>query len=83
MCKFIFYATNNVLNENIIIFYFVIIIMSQKDQNARKKYKKKIIRIKKIKIKIVNVDNNEENVYEKIILQNAEHDDNIDLDEVD
>ena len=57
--------------------------MSQKDQNARKKYKKKIIRIKKIKIKIVNVDNNEENVYEKIILQNAEHDDNIDLDGVD
>ena len=57
--------------------------MSQKDQNARKKYKEKIIRIKKIKIKIVNVDNNEENVYEKIILQNAEHDDNIDLDEVD
>ena len=27
MCKFIFYATNNVLNENIIIFYFVIIII--------------------------------------------------------
>ena len=65
------------------MFYFVIIIMSQKDQNARKKYKEKIIRIKKIKIKIVNVDNNEENVYEKIILQNAEHDDNIDLDGVD
>ena len=57
--------------------------MSQKDQNARKIYKEKIIRIKKIKIKIVNVDNNEENVYEKIILQNAEHDDNIDLDGVD
>ena len=51
--------------------------MSQKDQNARKKYKEKIIRIKKIKIKIVNVDNNEENVYEKIILLDAEHDDNI------
>ena len=45
----------------------------------RKKIKKKIIRIKK---KTVNVDNNEENVYEKIILQNAEHDDNIDLDGV-
>ena len=30
MCKFIFYATNNVLNENIIIFYFVIIILSLK-----------------------------------------------------
>ena len=36
---------------------------------------RKIIRIKKTKI--VNVDNNEENVYEKIILQNTEHDDNI------
>ena len=30
MCKFIFYAINNVLNENIIILYFVIIIMSLK-----------------------------------------------------
>ena len=29
MCKFIFYAINNVLNENIIIF-FIIIIMSLK-----------------------------------------------------
>ena len=38
---------------------------------------------KKNKTKIVNVDNNEENVYEKIILQDAEHDDNMDLDEVD
>ena len=36
-----------------------------------------------IYIYIVNVDNNEENVYEKIILQDAEHDDNIDLDGVD
>ena len=82
MCKFIFYAINNVLNENIIIFYFVIIILSLKSQNAKKKYKEKIIRIKKPK-KIVNVDNNKENVYEKIILQDAEHDDNIDLDGVD
>ena len=31
----------------------------------------------------VNVDNNKENVYEKIILQDAKHDDNIDLDRVD
>ena len=30
-----------------------------------------------------NVDNNEENVYEKIILQDAEHDNNIDLNGVD
>ena len=37
----------------------------------------------KNKTKIVNVDNNEENVYEKIILQNTEHDDNIDLNGVD
>ena len=83
MCKIFFYAINNVLNENIIIFYFVIIIiLSLKSQNAKKKYKEKIIRIKKPKKK-VNADNNKENVYEKIILQDAEHDDNIDLDEVD
>ena len=77
MCKFIFYAINNVLNENIIIyFYFFISIMSLKSQNAKKKlleYKTK---------KIVYVDNNEENIYEKIIQQDAEHDDNIDLDGV-
>ena len=41
-------------------------------QNKKTKKKKKL-----------NVDNNEENVYEKIILQDAEHDDNIDLDGVD
>ena len=52
--------------------------MSLKSQNGKKIYKEKIIRIKKI----VNVDNNEENVYEKIILQDAEHDDNIDLEEI-
>ena len=69
------------LNENIIIFYFVIIIMNLKSQNAKKKYIEKIISIKKTKI--INVDNNEENVYEKIILQDAEHDDNINLDGVD
>ena len=70
------------LNEDIIIFYFVIIIMSLKSQNAKKKYIEKIISIKK-KTKIINVDNNEENVYEKIILQDAEHDDNIELDVID
>ena len=83
MCKFIFYAINNVLNENIIIFYFFIIILSLKSYNFKKKYKEKIIRIKKPKKEKLNVDNNEENVYEKIILQDAEHDDNIDLDRVD
>ena len=57
--------------------------MSLKSQNAKKKYKEKNYQNKKKnKTKIVNVDNNEENVYEKIILQNAEHDDNIDLDGV-
>ena len=51
MYKFIFYTINNVLNENIIIFYFVIIILSLKGQNAKKKYEEKIIRIKKQKTK--------------------------------
>ena len=41
MCKFIFYAINNVLNKNIIIFCFVIIILSLKSYNANKKYKEK------------------------------------------
>ena len=72
MCKFIFYAINNVLNENIIIFYFIIIILNLKSQDAKNKKNKK-----------VNADNNKENVYEKIILQDAEHDDNTDLDEID
>ena len=38
---------------------------------------------RKNKTKTVNVNNNEENVFEKIILQDAEHDDNIDLDVID
>ena len=38
---------------------------------------------KKNKTKTVNVNNNEENVFEKIILQDAEHDDNIDLNVID
>ena len=54
--KFIFYAINNVFNENVIIFYFVIIIMSLKARMPRKKYKEKIIRKKEE----ANVDNNEE-----------------------
>ena len=53
--------------------------MSLKGQNAKKKYKEKNYQNKKKnKTKIVNVDNNEENVYEKIILQDVEYDDNID-----
>ena len=35
------------------------------------------IKIYQNNIYIVNVDNNEENVYEKIILLDAKHDDNI------
>ena len=54
-----------------------------KKLECQKKYKEKIIRIKKPKKKKLNVDNNEENVYEKIILQDAEHDLNIDLDGID
>ena len=47
----------------------------------RKHIQKKLL-AEKNKTKIVNVDNNEKNVYEKIILQDVEHDDNIDLDGV-
>ena len=78
MCKFIFYAINNVLNENIIIFYFFYYYFESKKLECQEK----IIRIKKPKKK-VNVHKNKENVYEKIILQDVEHDDNIDLDGVD
>ena len=46
-----------------------------------RKYKK-IIKIKQQE-EIVNVDYKEENVNEKIILQDDEHDDNIGLDGVD
>ena len=47
----------------------------------RENIKKKLLEYKTKKI--VYVDNNEENIYEKIIQQDAEHDDNIDLDGVD
>ena len=46
----------------------------------RKNIKKNLLEWKE---NIVNVDDNEENVNEKIILQNDEHNNNIDLDEVD
>ena len=62
-------------------FLFCYYYYKSKKLNAKKKYREKIISIKKTKI--INVDNNEENVYEKIILQDAEHDDNINLDGVD
>ena len=48
-------------------------------KNIKKNYQNK-----KTKKKGVNVDNNKENVYEKkVILQDAKHDDNIDLNGVD
>ena len=78
MCKFIFYAINNVLNENIIILLFYYYYFQSKKLECQEK----IIRIKKPK-KNVNVDNNKENNFEKIILQDTEHDYNIDLDGVD
>ena len=48
----------------------------------RKNINNKLLELKKTKKRKENVDNNKENVYEKIILQDAEHD-NIDLDGVD
>ena len=49
-------------------------------KNIKKNYQNK----KTKKKKRVNVDNNKENVYEKkVILQDAKHDDNIDLNGVD
>ena len=58
---------NNVIDENIIIFYFVIIFISLKMQNAKKNINEKYYQNRKKKIKAVNVDNSEENVNEKII----------------
>ena len=49
-------------------------------KNILKKYQNKK---KTKKEEEVNADNNEESVYEKIILQDVEHNDNIDLDGVD
>ena len=48
----------------------------------RKNINNKLLELKKTKKRKENVDNNKENFYEKIILQDAEHD-NIDLDGVD
>ena len=64
---------NNILNENIIIFYFVIIVISLRGQNAKKKYKEKKIQNKRTRKEIVNVDEDEKNVNEEIILQDDEH----------
>ena len=54
----------------------MLLLYESKRLECQEKIYRIIIRIYKIKKK-VNVDNNEENVYEKIILQDAEHDDNI------
>ena len=44
MCKFIFYAINNVLNENIIIFYFFYYYFESKKLECQKKnIKKKLL----------------------------------------
>ena len=83
MYKFIFYVINNVIKWKYNYFLFCYYYYESKKLECQEKNKEKIIRIKKKKTKIVNVDNNEENVYAKIILQDAEHDDNIDLDGVD
>ena len=69
---------NNVLNENIIIFYFFIIVISLRSWNVKKKYKEKKYQNKRTRKEIVNVDEDEE-----IILQNDEHNDKINLDGVD
>ena len=75
--KIILYAINNVLNENIIIILFCYCCCccccyyyyyESKKLECQVKIYRKIIRIKKTKKKIVNADNNEENVYEKVIL---------------
>ena len=47
MCKFIFYTINNVLNENIIIFYHY--YYESKKLEWQEKIYKKIIRIKETK----------------------------------
>ena len=52
-------------------------------QNAKKNINEKYYQNRKKKIKAVNVDSSEENVNEKIILQDVDYDDNIDLDGVD
>ena len=61
---------NNVLNDNLIIFYFVNYCYKYKKLDFPEEIQRKIIRIRN-------------NVNEEIILQNDEHDVSIDLDRVD
>ena len=63
-------------------FLFDIVVISIRNSNAKNKYKEKIIKMKEQE-EVVNVDDHKENVSEEIILQDEEHSDNIDLDEVD
>ena len=63
-------------------FLFDIVVISIRNSNAKNKYKEKIIKLKEQE-EVVNVDDHKENVSEEIILQDEEHSDNIDLDEVD
>ena len=79
--NFFFYTTNKVLIDNI-NFLFDIVVISIRNSNAKNKYKEKIIKLKEQE-EVVNVDDHKENVSEEIILQDEEHSDNIDLDEVD
>ena len=72
---------NKVLIDNI-NFLFDIVFISIRNSNAKNKYKEKIIKMKEQE-EVVNVDDHKENVSEEIILQDEEHSDNIDLDEVD
>ena len=72
---------NKVLIDNI-NFLFDIVVISIRNSNAKNKYKEKIIKLKEQE-EVVNVDDHKENVSEEIILQDEEHSDNIDLDEVD
>ena len=72
---------NNVLNNNIIIFYICQFCYKSKSQNVKKKFLK-IIKIEDQK-EIINVDNDGENFNQEINMQDDEYDDNIDLYEVD
>ena len=72
---------NKVLIDNI-NFLFDIVVISIRNSNAKNKYKEKIIKLKEQE-EVVNVNDHKENVSEEIILQDEEHSDNIDLDEVD
>lgn len=72
---------NKVLIDNI-NFLFDTVVISIRNSNAKNKYKEKIIKVKEQEV-VVNVDDHKENVSGEIVLQDEEHNDNIDFDEVD